>query len=49
MLLPSTLIIAPNVSILLEFTFRAWTAFSLTFGLLIPIVLLAAAFVRRSR
>ncbi|MBD0382868.1 GerAB/ArcD/ProY family transporter [Paenibacillus sedimenti] len=47
MLLPSALIIAPNVSILIEFTVKTWTAFSLTFGLFIPFILLVAAFVRR--
>lgn len=49
MLLPSALIIAPNVSILIDFTLKAGTAFGLTFGLFIPFILLVAAFVRRSR
>lgn len=49
MLLPSALIIAPNVSILIDFTFKAWTAFALTFGLFIPIILLIAGYARRSR
>lgn len=47
MLLPAALIVAPNVSILIEYTFKAGTAFSLTFGLFLPIVLLVAAFIRR--
>ncbi|WP_199615166.1 GerAB/ArcD/ProY family transporter [Paenibacillus alkalitolerans] len=49
MLLPSALIIAPNVSILLDFTLTAWTSYTLTFGLFIPFILLVAAFVRRPR
>lgn len=47
MLIPSALIVAPNVSILIEFTFKAWTAFTLMFGLFFPLILLVAGFINR--